>query len=85
MFEYLGGILKEADPEGIPIPLLLSGVTDGRFFSQIGIQTYGYLPMTLPDDFNFPNVIHAADERVPAAAIEFGAQAIYKALQNFGG
>ncbi|MBN8656897.1 MAG: M20/M25/M40 family metallo-hydrolase [Anaerolineae bacterium] len=84
LFDTLAGILKEADPVGIPVPLILSGVTDGRFFSQIGIQTYGYLPMPLPDDFNFANTIHAADERVPAAAIEFGAQAIYKALSRFG-
>lgn len=85
LFDTLAGILKEADPDGVPIPLLLSGVTDGRFFSQLGIQTYGYLPMTLPEDFNFASVIHAADERVPAAAIEFGAQAIFKALGRFGG
>lgn len=84
LFNTLAGILKEADPEGIPVPLILSGVTDGRFFSQIGIQTYGYLPMPLPDDFNFANTIHAADERVPAAAIEFGALAIFKALNRFG-
>jgi acetylornithine deacetylase/succinyl-diaminopimelate desuccinylase-like protein len=84
LFNKLADVLKESDPEGIPIPLLLSGVTDGRFFSQIGIQTYGYLPMTLPEDFNFSQIIHAADERVPAAAIEFGAQVIYKALRRFG-
>lgn len=84
LFDTLAGILKETDPEGTPIPLLLSGVTDGRFFSRLGIQTYGYLPMTLPEDFNFTSVIHAADERIPAAAVEFGAQAIYKALQRFG-
>lgn len=84
LFDSLAGVLKEADPEGVPVPLLLSGVTDGRFFAQIGIQTYGYLPMTLPEDFNFSQIIHAADERVPAAAIEFGAQAIYNALRKFG-
>lgn len=83
MFNTLAGILKEADPDGMPIPLLLSGVTDGRFFTQLGIQTYGFLPLTLPEDFNFTSVIHAADERVPAAAIEFGAQAIFKALGRF--
>jgi hypothetical protein len=27
--------------------------------------------MPLPDDFGFSTSIHAADERVPAAAIEF--------------
>ena len=84
LFNKLAEVLKESDSEGIPIPLLLSGVTDGRFFSQIGIQTYGYLPKTLPEDFNFSQIIHAADERVPAAAIEFGAQVIYKALRRFG-
>lgn len=84
LFNTLAAVLREADPEGVPIPLILSGVTDGRFFSRLGIQTYGYLPMTLPDDFNFANIIHGANERVPAAAIEFGAQAIYKALGRFG-
>lgn len=84
LFNALGGILKEADPQGIPIPFLLSGVTDARFFSQLGIQTYGYLPMNFPDDLSFANIIHAEMERVPAAAIEFGAQMIYKALGKFG-
>jgi acetylornithine deacetylase/succinyl-diaminopimelate desuccinylase-like protein len=83
MFDTLAGILRESDPEGVPIPLLLSGVTDGRFFSTLGIQTYGFLPMTLPEDFNFASVIHAANERIPAAAIQFGTDAIYKVLGRF--
>ena len=84
LFDTLAAILKKADPEGIPIPLLLSGVTDARFFAQIGIQTYGFLPMQLPEDFNFTSVIHAADERIPVEAVEFGANAIYELLQRFG-
>ena len=83
LFNTLSGILREADPEGIPVPLILSGVTDARFFSRLGIQTYGFLPMTLPEDFNFTSIIHSANERVPAAAIEFGAQAMYEALKRF--
>jgi acetylornithine deacetylase/succinyl-diaminopimelate desuccinylase-like protein len=83
LFNTLSDILRKADPEGTPVPLLLSGVTDGRFFSQIGIQTYGFLPMPLPEDFNFSQTIHAENERVPAAAIAFGADAIYQALQRF--
>lgn len=84
LFDTLATILREADPAGVPVPLLLSGVTDGRFFSKLGIQTYGFLPMTLPADFNFTATIHAANERIPDAAVEFGAAAIYQALQRFG-
>jgi acetylornithine deacetylase/succinyl-diaminopimelate desuccinylase-like protein len=84
LFDMLASILRESDPGGVPIPLLLSGVTDARFFSRLGIQTHGFLPMTLPADFNFTATIHAANERIPAAAVEFGANAIYKALQRFG-
>ncbi len=83
LFNTLADILRQADPEGTPVPLLLSGVTDGRFFSRLGIQTYGFLPMPLPEDFNFSQTIHAANERVPATAIAFGADAIYQALQRF--
>lgn len=83
-FETLATILREADPHGTPIPLLLSGVTDARFFSRLGIQTYGFLPMQLPDDFNFSETIHAADERIPVEAVQFGANAIFQALVRMG-
>lgn len=82
-FDTLAKILVETDPQGIPIPLLLSGVTDGRLFSRLGIQTYGFLPVQLPADFNFSNVIHAADERIPADAVDFGTNAILQALKRF--
>jgi len=82
LFDTLAGILREADPNGIPVPLLLTGATDARFFSQLGIQTYGFLPMPLPEDFNFIQTAHAADERIPIDAVEFGANAIYKVLER---
>jgi acetylornithine deacetylase/succinyl-diaminopimelate desuccinylase-like protein len=84
LFETLAGILREADPDGVPVPFLLPAVTDGRFFARLGIQTYGFLPMNLPSELHFSQLIHAADERIPAAAVAFGANAIYKALQRFG-
>jgi acetylornithine deacetylase/succinyl-diaminopimelate desuccinylase-like protein len=83
LFDMLAEVLCENDPTGAPAPLLLSGVTDGRFFSKLGIQTYGFTPMQLPEDFNFSSVIHCADERIPAAALEFGTSAVYQALRRF--
>jgi acetylornithine deacetylase/succinyl-diaminopimelate desuccinylase-like protein len=84
MFETLASILREADPGGVPIPLLLPGVTDGRHFARLGIQTYGFLPMPLPGNFDFVKTIHAADERIPVGAVEFGTRAISSALRRFG-
>jgi acetylornithine deacetylase/succinyl-diaminopimelate desuccinylase-like protein len=84
LFDILAGILKEADPDATPVPLLLSAVTDGRFFSRLGIQTHGFLPMPLPEGFSFTQMIHAADERIPINAVEFGTNAIYQVLQRFG-
>jgi acetylornithine deacetylase/succinyl-diaminopimelate desuccinylase-like protein len=81
-FDILAAILRELEPAAVPVPMLQGGVTDARFFAQLGIQNYGFLPLRLPGDFRFTNLIHAADERVPADAIEFGAEAVYRALQR---
>jgi len=63
--------------------LLQGGVTDGRFFARLGIQTYGFMPMRLPADFPVLKIVHAADERIPVAALEFGTEAVARALQRF--
>jgi acetylornithine deacetylase/succinyl-diaminopimelate desuccinylase-like protein len=84
LFDTLAGILKEADPDGIAIPFMLTAVTDARFFARLGIQTYGFLPMQLAEDFNFNATIHAADERVPVQTLAWGTDRIYEALQRFG-
>jgi acetylornithine deacetylase/succinyl-diaminopimelate desuccinylase-like protein len=84
LFETLAGVMNDLDPDGRPVPLLMTGVSDARFFAQLGIQTYGFLPMNLPDDFRFIETIHAADERVPAEAVAFGAEALYRLLVRYG-
>ena len=83
LFDLLAGVLRRADPDGIPMPLMMTGTTDARFLSRLGIQTYGFTPMQLPADFDFSQVIHAADERVPVGAVEFGARVIYEVLRRY--
>ncbi len=83
LFETLSTVIKEYDAQGIPVPYVMSGVTDARFFTKLGIQTYGFTPLQLPDDFSFIGTIHAANERIPVNALEFGTRAIYSAMQKF--
>ncbi len=84
LFDTLSDILRRADPEGVPAPWLISGVTDSRHFARLGIQTYGFLPMKVPPGDNFWHLVHAADERVPVEALDFGVTALYELLQRFG-
>ena len=81
LFDALASTLFDLDPQGTAVPLVLSGVTDARFFTKLGIQTYGFTPLKLPDDFQFISTIHAADERLPVDAMDFGVEAIYRAIQ----
>jgi acetylornithine deacetylase/succinyl-diaminopimelate desuccinylase-like protein len=82
LFETLAGVVRELDPGATPVPMLQIGVTDARFFSPLGIQTYGFLPLRLPAGLDFLSLIHAADERVPADALDFGVDALSRALER---
>ena len=75
LFSILSEVLRKADPMGTPLPFVLPAVTDGRYFTRLGIQTYGFAPMVLPRDFVFAETIHAANERIPVEAMEFGTNA----------
>ena len=83
LFGTLVDVLREADPGCIPLPMMLPAATDARFFSRLGIQTYGFLPMKLPAGFNFSQLVHGADERIPAESLSFGTRAICEVLQGF--
>jgi acetylornithine deacetylase/succinyl-diaminopimelate desuccinylase-like protein len=65
------------------VPILQAGVTDARFLSRAGVQTYGWLPLRLPEDFNLWPLVHSADERVPVDALAFGVEAIGKAIERY--
>jgi acetylornithine deacetylase/succinyl-diaminopimelate desuccinylase-like protein len=82
-FELLARVLRELDPDGVPVPMLQAGVTDARFLGRAGVQTYGYLPLRLPADFDWTPLIHAADERVPVEALQFGVDAIARVIERY--
>jgi acetylornithine deacetylase/succinyl-diaminopimelate desuccinylase-like protein len=68
--------LVEADPEGRVVPYCLSGGTDGKSFSRLGIRCFGFTPLRLPPDLDFSGLFHGVDERVPIDALEFGTRVL---------
>ncbi|MEY4163435.1 MAG: hypothetical protein RLZZ79_387 [Actinomycetota bacterium] len=70
------------DPEGIPIPYVLSGGTDNKALAKLGITGYGFSPLKLPSDMDFLALFHGVDERVPIDSLHFGARTLHHFLVN---
>jgi len=85
LFPLLASVVQRRDPDGVPIPFLMPAATDGRWFAELGIQPYGFTPLLLPDGFAFSELAHAADERIPVAAVESGAEMIFDLLNRYPG
>ena len=64
------------DPEARVFPYLLSGGTDNKSLSRLGISGYGFAPLRLPEGIDFPAMFHGVDERVPLDALVFGRQVL---------
>lgn len=70
------------DPAGIPVPYLMSGGTDNKALSELGIIGYGFSPLRLPPDLDFMALFHGVDERVPVEGIRFGVDVLEDFLRN---
>ena len=77
----IAAILKY-DPEGIPVPYTMSGGTDNKALSDLGIVGYGFSPLKLPADLDFMALFHGVDERVPIDGLTFGANVLKDFLEN---
>ena len=44
---------------------------------------YGFVPLRLPDELDFPAMFHGVDERVPIASLEFGADVLHTLLTGY--
>ena len=74
--------LQAEDPQGIPVPYTLSGGTDAKALSRLGIRCFGFAPLQLPPDLDFTALFHGIDERVPVASLEFGVRVLDRFLRS---
>lgn len=66
--------LTTHDPGARVVPYMLSGGTDGKAFSTLGIRCFGFSPLKLPPDLDFAALFHGVDERVPIDSLKFGVE-----------
>jgi acetylornithine deacetylase/succinyl-diaminopimelate desuccinylase-like protein len=74
--------LHHFDPQGHVVPYCMSGGTDAKQFSRLGITGYGYSPLRLPPGFDYQALFHGVDERVPVDALHFGVRVLDRFLRG---
>jgi len=82
LVEAMNRAILEFDPEGIPVPYLMSGGTDNKALSELGIIGHGFSPLKLPPDLDFMALFHGVDERVPVEGLKFGVDVLEEFLRN---
>ena len=82
LVEAMSASILSQDPEGIPVPYLMSGGTDNKALSDLGIVGYGFSPLSLPADLDFFALFHGVDERVPVEGVKFGVRTLVHFFEN---
>lgn len=68
--------LQKHDPDAVVLPYALSAGTDNKALASLGIRGYGFAPLQLPNDLDFPALFHGVNERVPVASLKFGTKVL---------
>jgi acetylornithine deacetylase/succinyl-diaminopimelate desuccinylase-like protein len=78
LYRALAEAAREMAPEVIVTPFMSTGATDGAVLRAKGIPTYGIvpLPLAIEDELR----MHGDNERVPVAALGWGAEYLYRVL-----
>lgn len=83
LVEAMTAALGTHDPGAPVLPYMLSGGTDNKALSLLGIKGYGFAPLKLPPELDFPAMFHGVDERVPLEALVFGRRVLGDLLLSY--
>jgi acetylornithine deacetylase/succinyl-diaminopimelate desuccinylase-like protein len=79
--DAMAAALRAEDPFARAVPYTLSGGTDAKAFSTLGIRCYGFAPLQLPPTLDFGALFHGVDERVPIDGLQFGVRVLDRFLR----
>ncbi|MFD9825778.1 M20/M25/M40 family metallo-hydrolase, partial [Streptomyces violascens] len=81
-YHQLKAAIERFAPEGHVVPYCMSGGTDAKQFSRLGITSYGFVPLRMPVGLDYHALLHGVDERVPVDALHFGVRVLDHYLQS---
>jgi acetylornithine deacetylase/succinyl-diaminopimelate desuccinylase-like protein len=72
LIEHMVDAIKIEDPAAKVVPYMLSGGTDAKALSKLGVIGYGFMPLLLPRELDFAALFHGKNERIPIESLRFG-------------
>ena len=82
LVDAMAEAVRIEDPGARTIPYMLSGGTDAKSLSRLGIRCFGFVPLQLPADLDFPSLFHGVDERIPLSALTTGQRILDRFLSG---
>lgn len=78
----MGAALRSHDQGAHPVPYMISGGTDAKALSTLGIECYGFSPLRMPAGLDYWRLFHGVDERVPVDGLIFGTHVLDEFLRS---
>jgi acetylornithine deacetylase/succinyl-diaminopimelate desuccinylase-like protein len=82
LVDAMSAAIRAEDPGAHPVPYLMSGGTDAKSFSTLGMRCFGFSPLLLPAELDFTALFHGIDERVPVEGLKFGVRVLDRLLSS---
>ncbi|MDO5700369.1 MAG: M20/M25/M40 family metallo-hydrolase [Bowdeniella nasicola] len=82
LVDTMADLVLRHDPGARVLPYMLSAGTDNKPLHDLGIRGYGFTPLRLPEELDFPAMFHGVDERVPISALTFGCRVLLDLVQE---
>ena len=71
-FASMKQAIHHHDPEGVVLPYCMGGGTDSKAFARLGMECFGFVPLTPDPDGRTTAGVHGVDERVPVSSVNGG-------------
>ena len=85
LFDIMAQAIRDHDPDGVPLPVMVPFATDAKYTAHLGVPTYGFSPLRFEADERLLDRFHGVDERVSVAALRWGLPVLYDVVRRFCG
>lgn len=83
LYDTIVRVLRERDPDGVPVPYMIPGFTDSFAYARLGAVCYGFSPVRLGPELNFTRMYHGHDERIPVDGFTWGLRTLWDVVRDF--